>query len=394
MPRKKDPEITEYKLKNGQKYFRLKTYLGTDPETGKPVKVTRSKIKSRKEAEQIRNQLKVDGIQKQQNNEKKTFTDVYNSWLNSVQFDVRGSTLNRFKDTWKNQTQPEFGNIYIDQVRPEHIQKYVNDLAEKYITYRSIAGQLHRLIKYAIFKRWITHDPFNLVIMPKKSAKAKRDTSNNFYELDELKEFLQIAKDYSHMKYTYFLTVASLGCRRSEALALTWNKVDFDKNTVLIDQTVTKDKNGKKVIGPVKNGVSHKVPMSQNLKNILLEYQQHCHEINDNCNLLFHQKDGSIYWAQQVDLWIKYLYKFNAKQCIKYNQTHPNNPKEPLRKITPHGLRHTLATLLYEGNSNIRPKDVQYLLGHRSVKTSLQIYTHVTKKQKEDIKSSINNLNF
>ena len=27
MARKKDPEITEYKLKNGKKYFRLRTYI-------------------------------------------------------------------------------------------------------------------------------------------------------------------------------------------------------------------------------------------------------------------------------------------------------------------------------------------------------------------------------
>ena len=28
MPRKKDPEITQYTLKNGKTYYRLKTYIG------------------------------------------------------------------------------------------------------------------------------------------------------------------------------------------------------------------------------------------------------------------------------------------------------------------------------------------------------------------------------
>ena len=45
MPRRKDPEISQYTLQNGQTYFRLKTYVGTNPETGKPIKVTRSKLK-------------------------------------------------------------------------------------------------------------------------------------------------------------------------------------------------------------------------------------------------------------------------------------------------------------------------------------------------------------
>lgn len=108
----------------------------------------------------------------------------------------------------------------------------------------------------------------------------------------------------------------------------------------------------------------------------------------------FHTKDGSYNWAQQPDFWLKYLYKFDKKQCEKWNKEHPNDKKEPLRKITPHGLRHTLATLLYDGNERITPKDVQYVLGHKTSKTAMEIYTHVTKKQKKDIKGSIDNLNF
>ena len=83
----------------------------------------------------------------------------------------------------------------------------------------------------------------------------------------------------------------------------------------------------------------------------------------------------------------------NKKQVEKWNTDHPNSkPRKPIRQITPHGLRHTLATLLYEGNPHIKPQDVQFMLGHKTVKTSLNIYTHVTKKQKKDIKDSINNL--
>lgn len=399
MARKKDPEITEYKLKNGKKYFRLRTYIGINPETGKVINVTRSKLKSRKEAEELRRNLKAQGpsalSQKLETAQKKiTVSYVYNKWLEVMKHDVRGSTISRFKDTWKNHTEPEFGNNYIDNISPDHVQKYVNELASKYVTYKSIANQLHRLIKYAIFRHWCSKDPFDFVIMPKKSAQSSRDNSHNFYELDELKQFLDVTKDYSRMKYTYFLTVASLGCRRGEALALKWSDVDFDKRVVKIERTVAKDDNGKKTIDDVKNEVHHAVPMSDNLYMILKEYREYCDEIGDHCEWIFHTKDGSYNWAQQPDLWLKYLYKFDKKQCEKWNKEHPNDKKEPLRKITPHGLRHTLATLLYDGNERITPKDVQYVLGHKTSKTAMEIYTHVTKKQKKDIKGSIDNLNF
>ena len=136
------------------------------------------------------------------------------------------------------------------------------------------------------------------------------------------------------------------------------------------------------------------VPMSDNLYQILQEYKKDCEDKGINFEWVFPTKSGGFNWAQQTDLWIKYLYKFDEKRCENWNKEHPDNKKKPLRKITPHGLRHTLATLLYDGHSGITPKDVQYVLGHRTSKTAMEIYTHVTEKQKKDIKGSINNLNF
>ncbi|WP_336619803.1 tyrosine-type recombinase/integrase, partial [Lactobacillus iners] len=44
-----------------------------------------------------------------------------------------------------------------------------------------------------------------------------------------------------------------------------------------------------------------------------------------------------------------------------------------------HGFRHTFATLLIE-NTTVKPKIVQMLLGHSDIRITLDIYTHITKK--------------
>lgn len=55
--------------------------------------------------------------------------------------------------------------------------------------------------------------------------------------------------------------------------------------------------------------------------------------------------------------------------------------KHSLKKITPHGLRHSHCSLLFEAGASI--KEVQDRLGHTDVKTTMDIYTHVTKKAQE-----------
>jgi len=52
-----------------------------------------------------------------------------------------------------------------------------------------------------------------------------------------------------------------------------------------------------------------------------------------------------------------------------------------LKKITTHGLRHTHCSLLFEAGASI--KEVQDRLGHSDIKTTMDIYTHVTQKAKE-----------
>ncbi|WP_298468993.1 tyrosine-type recombinase/integrase [uncultured Psychrobacillus sp.] len=73
----------------------------------------------------------------------------------------------------------------------------------------------------------------------------------------------------------------------------------------------------------------------------------------------------------------EYLQLTKLRKWIIHVQTKYN-----LGKITTHGLLHTHCSLLFEAGASL--KEVQVRLGHTDVKTTMDIYTHVTQKPKDE----------
>ena len=390
MPKRKNTSIKDYKLKSGKKRYEFVISLGQNS-NGDRVQVHRRGFKTYAEAEAAFNKLsqtKPDNFVKQKQIKVSELRDL---WFENYKTQVKESTANKNKQVFDNHVIPDFGNQYVDKITVAELQKWADRKAKQIVKYRDAINEFNALFEYGIRLNYVSENPLKRIIIPKKTSRPRRDTEHNVYTRDELNQFLEVAKEYGLVQYTYFKLLSATGLRKSEALALTWQDIDLKAGTLSVNKTLAYGLDNKTIIQPPKSPKSKRIlPISDSLKEVLIDYKQKQKIIS---NKLFHTIKGTYLKMSKPDQWLKSIYAKDHEEKVKYAKTH--NLKEPqpdLRHITVHGFRHTFTTLLI-AETNVKPKTVQMLLGHENIQMTLDIYTHVNNKNKEDAVNALKQLN-
>lgn len=183
---------------------------------------------------------------------------------------------------------------------------------------------------------------------PKKSK-----TLPNVLSKEEVKAILEV---HGNIKHRAMLSlIYACGLRRGELLHMKISDIDSKRNIVIIRQS-----KGKK---------DRIVPLSQRILEMLRDYFRACKPKY----WLFEGQAGEQYSEKSLQSVLK--------QALK---------KAGIRKpVSLHWLRHSYATHLLESGTDLRY--IQELLGHNSSKTT-EIYTHVSTKNLQQIKSPFDDL--
>ncbi len=169
---------------------------------------------------------------------------------------------------------------------------------------------------------------------------------------EDIKEIINLNTNLKHRLIIKILY--SSGLRLQELIDLKRNCIDFDRNLIF-----------------VKSGKGNKdrfTLLSQELKSDLLKYYSN---YNFETDYVFEGRN-------------KKYSKKSVQKILEYSG------KKIGKRITPHMLRHSFATHLLESGVDIRY--IQKLLGHSDIKTT-EIYTHVSNKNLQNIKSPLDSLN-
>jgi len=363
-------------IKNNKTFYKFQGYLGTDPTTGKRVRVTRQGLLTPKECElefyRLRLQFEEGEYSK---SDRYTFQDVYDLWMEQYKNTVKESTLNKTLELFELHILPYYGKMYIDMIKVTHCQEAINKWFKTLKNYRSVNNYTGLIFKHGMKLGIVKENPTILVTVPVKKEEVDQDKEENYFTKDELISFLdQVEKSNSPKWYAFFRLLAFSGCRKGEILGLTWEDLNFKKNTLNISKTLTYGLENKLLIQTPKTKKSKRVmPMDERTMAIMKEWKSQ--QAKDMLKLGYNTmgKNQLVF----TNLKNEFINPQKIGQKIK-----PICKNIDLKVITPHGFRHTHCSLLFEAGATV--KEVQDRLGHSDIQTTMNIYAHVTEKKKEE----------
>ena len=181
------------------------------------------------------------------------------------------------------------------------------------------------------------------------------------------------------MKLPIILCIDTGFCRE-ELNGLQWNDIDFTNNTINVNRVRLAV--GKKIVieDPKTMNSKRIIQISNFCISLLKELKEEQKRQYKNLKKEFKEN-----YFVFVNEYVEPIYPDTISKRFK-KILEKNN----LKKITFHKLRHTSATLLI--NSNIDINSVSKRLGHANVSTTLNIYTHVLEKTKQEMANKMNDI--
>lgn len=289
------------------------------------------------------------------------FRNIAEEW--SEEYQSRISEINYRKSTRGtfNAVADHFGAYYIQDITAQHIHKYINGLVKKCYSQKTISTHksiLNMIFTFAILNGVIDNNPVQVITLPSNLPKKSRKLPSD----EELKKINSNYEGFAFLPYFLLNT----GLRKSEALALTYEDIDFENKTVLINKHLIHDNNNPKL--------EYKTKTENSERTVIL--------LDRVIDKMPKNKKGIIFCNEQKGYLTKKQYEIKWRKWQKENDT----------TITAHQLRHGFATMLFEAGIDI--KDAQELMGHSDITTTHSIYTHIRNKRKEETAKKLNEFSF
>ena len=226
-------------------------------------------------------------------------------------------------------------------------------------------ANIHRALKHAVKLDLIPTNPADKVDRPKKDRFI-----GSFYDADEVNKLFEVSKG-TKLEFP-ILFGAFYGLRRSEALGLKWDAIDFENDSITIRHTVTSVTLDGKVQLVAADTTKTKsslrtLPLVPFVKERLLVLKKEQENNRRLCGRSYHKQYAGYVCINEMGDLIKPHYV--TEQFPKLLDANG------LRRIRFHDLRHSCASLMLA--NGVPMKQIQDWLGHSDFSTTANIYAHL-----------------
>ena len=289
------------------------------------------------------------------------FGEIIHIWLKSLKNTVKESTYANYLMKIEKHILSKLGGISYDKLTAETLNDFVAErlesgLSAKYVS--DISVLIKSVTKFA-HRQYGYVDRAEFMSLPKKDKPVPKLLLSN----SEQNILTSNLMENISPSNAGILLSAATGMRIGELCALKWSDFDFEKSIVTVSRTMQRIKNrdgqGTKIIvtSPKSRTSLREIPIPEFLKNVLIKVKT-----NDDSFIL----SGNSRFVEPRTM------QYRFKSVLK---------RLDLPQVSFHALRHMFATKCV--SLGIDVKTLSEILGHSSVKITLDRYVHSSMARKQ-----------
>lgn len=314
---------------------------------------------------------------------------------------LKASTKASYLQSYNNYVRDELGVKPIKSIKHSDLVAFYNHLIkDKGLAIKTVQHvhiQVFAAFKLAVQDEVIYKNPAECAFGDFKRLTGLTDRKINALSLEQQKEFISFLDGHPvwgryHSIFTFLL---GTGLRCGELCGLRWQDIDMDNRLIDINHNlvcVKRIKGGEKehltVTTPKSKAGIRKVPMMDPVIEALKEEYRiaeakgfKTETIDGYTDFVFTKQNGTAYTCTRLDGALKKIVRDYNKQEEAVAAVEKREPKF-LPHISNHMLRHTFCTRLCERDVNV--KVIQTIMGHASVKITLDIYAEVSEQKRAE----------